>query len=715
VPSRLRITAFWLLVAIFTLGAAGASVLGAEVSEADRANRRCLNCHGQEHIAELNADERAAMVRSSPQAPPSPAGGMPGIYLPPNAMSDSVHAGLLCVDCHRGADQLPHKRVLDEADCRGCHADAVAGFGQGKHGDALEQNLPLAPDCATCHGGHDIRQGDDRKSKVHPLNVIALCADCHEQHQSTNPNGTDAKHHVENYLESVHGQAVMKSGLAVAATCVDCHSAHMVLPESDPKSTVHRDHVPQTCGTCHIGVAETYMDSIHGQRLLEDRPDAPVCTDCHTAHAITRTTTPGFMLDLVNECGSCHDKPPANGKGRSLYETYRLSYHGQVTQLGLARAARCSDCHGAHDVLPAEDPQSRVHQSNLIDTCASCHEGANANFVKFDAHADYRDGERYPILHAVWLYFIVVMSGAFGFFGVHSILWFIRSLIIRVKHGAPKHDHTKRGILRFTALNRINHALVIITFFGLTLTGMPLLFSDQAWAKVLAGFFGGPVGAGILHRVFAVMLGFNFVLHFVGMYRRWKASERPLRKWLFGPNTIFPCWKDVTDCLGMIRWFFKGGKKPAFNRWTYWEKFDYWSEIFGTMIIGGSGLLLWFPAFFSNFLPGWLFNVAMIVHGYEALLAVGFIFTIHFFNAHLRWEKFPVDDVMFTGQLPEDEFEHERGMEYARLQEQGKLESRRVDPPPKWMRPVAVSVGIVAMMIGTTIVVLIILAGLGVL
>jgi len=168
----------------------------------------------------------------------------------------------------------------------------------------------------------------------------------------------------------------------------------------------------------------------------------------------------------------------------------------------------------------------------------------------------------------------------------------------------------------------------------------------------------------------------------------------------------------MKDCLGMFKWFFVGGKKPSFDRWTYWEKFDYVAEVGGSMIIGFSGLLLWFPLFFAQYFPGWIFNVATIVHGYEALLAVVFIFTIHFFNAHLRLEKFPVDDVMFTGSLPEEEFKEERGDEYARLVATGQLEALKVKPPPPIYRKLAVAAGILAMAIGTTIAVLIILAGL---
>src|SRR4029079_7177319 len=162
-------------------------------------------------------------------------------------------------------------------------------------------------------------------------------------------------------------------------------------------------------------------------------------------------------------------------------------------------------------------------------------------------------------------------------------------------------------------------------------------------------------------------------------------------------------FKDLKDCLGMFRWFIKGGPKPRFDRWTYWEKFDYMAEVGGSGIIGLTGLFLWFPAFFSTYLPGWMFNVATIVHGFEALLAVGFIFTIHFFNAHLRLEKFPVDDVMFTGSLPEEELKQERGEEYDRLVATGELEKLRVPTAPKQYRIAAVIAGIIAMTIGTTI------------
>jgi cytochrome b subunit of formate dehydrogenase len=454
---------------------------------------------------------------------------------------------------------------------------------------------------------------------------------------------------------------------------------------------------------------------VHGQQLAEGNSRAPVCTDCHTAHAITRTDTPAFMLDIANECGTCHnERGPGSTRASSLYDTYRRSYHGQVTALGSTRAARCSDCHGAHDVQRIDAPESNLSGANRVATCQKCHPQATARFAQFESHADHRDGKRYPLLHAVWLYFVIVMSAAFGFFGLHSVLWLVRGAIERRRNGAPKHHGANpHAIRRFTVVDRVNHAFVIVSFFGLTLTGLPLFFADQGWAKTLMAMLGGVRSAGVLHRIFGIMLIGNFVVHFVGLFRRMRRDG--VKKLLFGPTTMLPRWKDFVDCAGMIRWFFVGGKKPAFDRWTYWEKFDYVAEVFGSLVIAVTGLMLWFPVFFSWFLPGWAFNVATLIHGYEALLAIGFIFTIHFFNAHLRVEKFPADDVMFTGQLSEEEFKEERGEEYARLVASGEIERLRVPPAPRWQRKVAVAAGMVAMAIGTTLVALIILAGLGVL
>lgn len=716
---------FLFLTLFITAGIAIAPTANAQLS-LEAANRRCEGCHGKPEIAAESPEDRIRKVAMAPGIselspeqlqllPPT----RPGLYVSSESLKQGMHISLKCVSCHEDASELPHVANLKTVTCNNqCHIDEQEKFARSIHAKALAEHEPNAPTCASCHGTHNILSPSNRDSMTYPLNIIKVCSDCHQLHNPSKENNWNPSRHMNSYLESTHGEALSsREGLIAAATCSDCHGNHEILKSDVPESKVYRANVPDTCGKCHIGVVELYQHSIHGKKLAEGDPRAPICTDCHTAHSISHPDDPDFMADIVNECGQCHNDPEMAGqRHETFYNTYRASYHGQVNELGSQRAARCSDCHGSHDILPMKDENSLLYGDNLIKTCGkdNCHVGVNAKFVKYDPHADYKDKERYPILYAVWWYFIIVMSGAFGFFGLHTILWFVRSVIDRIKYGPhPEIPLDAIGIRRFTKLNRINHLFVIITFFGLTLTGLPLVFAEYHWARNLADIFGGVVNAGIWHRIFATMLILNFVAHFIGLFlsaRRCQGSI--IKDWLIGPNSMLPRLQDVRDCIGMFRWFFFGGIKPTFDRWTYWEKFDYWAEVGGSGIIGFSGLLLWFPNIASIIFPGWIFNVAMIIHGYEALLAIGFIFTIHFFNAHLRLEKFPVDDVIFTGQVPEEEFMHERGEEYARLMESNQLAQLRVNPPPRWQRYAAIIIGILAMAIGISLVILIILGGL---
>jgi cytochrome b subunit of formate dehydrogenase len=692
-------------------------------------DKRCLQCHGQAHIAEMHPVERRSMVgtrldtgEGTPKAEPVPEAPLtgnepttrPGLLVHPERFADGPHAKVRCVECHTDADRLPHASKLNLATCATeCHKPAWEAYESGEHRKAADAGNAKAPTCASCHGGHEILRISDRKAPQHHLNNLFLCGDCHKQH-GVDGNGVESADRVSNYLASAHAKAVTGAGLMWGATCSDCHGAHAVRKASDPDSTVNRSHIPETCGKCHVGVVETYATSVHGQKHAENNTKAAVCTDCHTAHQITRANSPAFLLDVVNECGVCHDTPDGDGKRKgTYYQTYHESYHGQVTRLGATRAARCSDCHGSHDIRPLDDPTSRVSKQNLVTTCGRCHPGATTSFVKFDPHANYRDSANYPVLHGVWLYFMVMMSSVFTFFGLHTLLWFMRSMFDRIRHGRPKpHAHGTTAIRRFTGLNRVNHLLVALTFFGLTATGIPLVFSHQKWASYLAAIFGGIEAAGLWHRFFAILLIINFVLHFVGLAKAFRQRKCAWHVWIFGPNSLVPRWKDAADCFGMFRWFFGRGTKPSLDRWTYWEKFDYWAEVGGSMIIGGSGLLLWFPEIAARIVPGWSFNVAMIVHGYEALLAIGFIFTIHFFNAHIRPGTFPVDEVMFTGSMPEHELKETRPEEYKRLLESGTLEQLRVPAPPRSRRPLWVLIAIVTVGIGVTLLGLIIAGGL---
>ena len=220
-------------------------------------------------------------------------------------------------------------------------------------------------------------------------------------------------------------------------------------------------------------------------------------------------------------------------------------------------------------------------------------------------------------------------------------------------------------VLRFDRVDRTLHGFLMLSFLGLAFSGMPVLFSTTPWAGRVARLLGGYTVIHRMHRVFAAIMIAVFIVHVGRLLRRVVARKDYSVFW--GPASMVPQPKDLADMVQHVRWFVGLGPRPAFDRYTYWEKFDYWAVFWGMAIIGGSGLLLWFPVAFARVMPGWAFNIALLVHGEEALLAVGFIFTIHFFNSHLRPEKFPMDMVIFTGRVPEHEWRDERPAEYARL------------------------------------------------
>lgn len=239
-----------------------------------------------------------------------------------------------------------------------------------------------------------------------------------------------------------------------------------------------------------------------------------------------------------------------------------------------------------------------------------------------------------------------------------------------------------RQYRRFSRLNRTLHIVMIVSFISLALTGMTLKFSYTSWAAILSRLFGGYESAGYVHRVAAVFMIGIFVVHLTDLFRRRKSEYGSWKALLTGPDTMLPTRKDLRDLIGSLRWFLGRGPRPRYGRWTYWEKFDYFAVFWGIFVIGSTGLMLWFPELFTLVLPGWLINVATIIHSDEALLAVGFIFTVHFFNTHLRPEKFPMDIVIFTGRMSLEELRHDKPEEYEALVQSGTLERYLVEPYP---------------------------------
>jgi cytochrome b subunit of formate dehydrogenase len=604
----------------------------------------------------------------------------------------SVHGRLLCVDCHVGIKDIPHDDKLPPAQCVSCHQDEARAYATSIHGMSHAMGASGAATCASCHGDHEIVPVRQIDSPVFKLNLPQTCARCHSNKKLTDEYRIGSPEAPVNYADSIHGQALLKMGLIVAPSCNDCHGVHDIKRSVDESSRTNKANIADTCGRCHVGIEAVYSQSVHGQLVAHGDTRGPVCSDCHSAHQIAAPSSVDFKAQSDLVCGRCHQDRLAR---------YRDTYHGKAMALGrpnvASEVAACYDCHGHHDVFPVKDPRSRLSAGRIVATCQQCHPGVGPKFTEYRPHADPLDPANYPLLHRVYVGMTALLIGVFAFFGLHTLLWLVRSVYLFLNDSKAFRE-TKIQVnaddeqfTRFTPFDRFLHLLVVTSFLLLVLTGMPLKFYYTSWAKVIFGILGGAEVARALHHFGAIITFAYFGLHLVNLAGGFWRNRRNLRNpstgrlelrraWstLFGPDSMVPSLQDLRDFVAHQKWFFGKGPKPQFDRWTYWERFDYFAVFWGIFIIGASGLVMWFPKFFTMFLPGWVINVALILHSDEALLAAGFIFTFHFFNTHFRLEKFPMDTVIFSGRISKTEMLHERRRWYDRLLAAGKLESYRV-------------------------------------
>ena len=609
-------------------------------------NSDCLDCHGQKGFA----------------VPTGKNGTPPYRHLDVNAyaLKNSVHGQYGCLDCHADIKKLPHKKDLKTVDCVSCH---------------LKQGEGTAPE----------------RVKWLTTDTVGVVIQ------------------TKRYQHSVHAQ---KKGADAGtnASCEDCHTAHYVFRSDDTRSTSHKLNAPHTCGKCHQKELSEYQQSIHGASLRTPwKGDSATCTDCHSAHEIGEKGATKANRVITQQCGNCHGK-----EARS----YKATTHGQLAWLGNKDVAQCKDCHNPHSTHKVDSPLAMVSKENILKTCQKCHEDAGEDFTNFRAHADMGDYERNPGVWWLGRFMIAIIILTLLFFYSHSMLWFWRELKsrpyetivvdgkrFRVRAKRIKHDSGKH-FRRFSWQWRLNHWALALSVMTLTLTGMVVMFPETGWAMFVIKMLGGTTGFGYVHRTAAVVFLLAVFGH--GLIVLYKLRKDKDFDW-FGPDSLLPRKRDWQDMKGQFKWFFGKGEAPRFDRWAYWEKFDYWAVYWGAFIIGLSGIILWFSPFFSRFLPGWVFNLSTLAHGLEAFLAVMTLFVVHFFNNHFRPSKFPLDTVMFTGSWDLEEFKEERPEEYERLKANGELEKRLVTPPSKQFKTVSYVLGFTLLGIGLILLILVII------
>ncbi len=599
----------------------------------------------------------------------------------------------VCLGCHGnegfsvpGADGKPRdlhvikdkfgKSVHGKRQCQECHTDIT----EIPHKPGVTHKVS----CVTCHQAMwDAAKAEGKAQENSRLGVVVQ--------------------QIERFMKSIHARPNRDDQSHTNATCYNCHEPHYVYTNGSPERQAWRLSIPNKCGACHARERDEYVTSVHGKEVMEKKnPKAAICSDCHTTHDVEDPAIDSTKLVITKNCGNCHQE--------SL-KSYVETYHGQVNKLGYAHTAKCFDCHGNHGIQRVDDPKSRVYPANRLQTCQQCHKGATAGFTSFQPHGTTHDFGRYPYLWIASKFMIQLLVGTFAFFWTHTALWFLREYKERKARALRPHVKTDELNLtgkyyqRFPLIWRIAHLTFALSLMILTLTGMTVFYANSSWAPVVMALLGGPKVAALIHRTCAVIFATVFVIQLIYFVLRIGRNWRTFQ-W-FGPNSLVPRWQDLWDMIAMFKWFFGLGPRPVFDRWTYWEKFDYWAPFWGVTIIGFSGLMLWFPNITASVLPGWVFNIATIFHGEEALLAALFLFTVHFFNNHFRPDKFPLDVVMFTGAVPLEEFKHEHTVEYERLVKTGELSKYLVDQPSQPMTSGARILGFTLISFGLILLVLV--------
>lgn len=681
----------------------------------------------------------------------------------------------ICTTCH-DPHFKSKKQVMSEIEfkqeivdiCTRCHQRDVETYVHSRHYHALEDGNTKAPVCTSCHERHDIRKPADPESRVHALHITDVCNGCHPGHKESlhvspgmdtsavtcaschTGHQTDMAsinnqifkeggiynqcvvcHSGERHAKEslAHGEMMLVQENGEQANCTQCHTYHWNMPGLDAEEIKHRQ---TQCVNCHAEQNRDYKKSIHAIARAQGITQAPTCIDCHGETDVKKTEEQFTPEGIVELCSSCHTNRELMLSlhiNPYVVEGFKETYHGKLFELGTdVDFSVCTNCHGYHTILPPEDPKSTVNRANIVETCKQCHPRANENFVSYLVHPKQPTAEEFEEVAAIkvggveaarpalpvgsgWKKFntlvtkfmTLLLVGVMTVAGIHTVLWFQRGIRRRVQ---PK----KKYYSRVDPFHRFLHVLVNVSFLTLAFTGLPQSYAHTELAKWLFTHIMSLQTAQLLHYIAAAVTGFYFVAHLVHLVI--KLKRQGFRKMLTGPNTLVFRWKDLKDAWQHLKWFFGKGPKPEFDRWTYWEKFDYIAVFWGVLVIGLSGLLRWQEEFFGSLLGGGIISLADTIHKEEALLATAFIFVIHFFNTHLRASKFPMDVSIYTGSIEEDEFAEERPLEYERRKREGTLGEIEAKPPSMLRTVISYVWGSIALSVGFFLLALIIIGHL---
>ena len=509
--------------------------------------------------------------------------------------------------------------------CTGCH----------EQGQKLAKSAHSSLDCTSCHSNHE--------KYPHPTGIAKpVCTDCHTQ------QGSD-------YAMSIHGQTAKKGG--AAPDCSLCHGGAHEL--TNTKVAAFRTSVIETCAMCHSEVVDQYKKSVHGKALAAGITQAPLCTDCHGEHRILppsneeSTVAPGHIRDT---CGNCHGNVTLAGKfglPTDRLVSFDTSFHGLAAKAGNETVANCASCHGVHNILPPEDPKSTVNPKNLAHTCGKCHQGAGERFAISPVH--FVDGrEEAAAVRLVRQFYLLLIPFTIGLMMMHNGGDWLRKLIASRLLGrtTARASHGVREV-RMLPFERVQHAVLVISFVALVWTGFALKYPGQWWARPLLLWESrGPVRE-IAHRIAACVFIAVSVTHLVSLM----ASRRLRNHW----KLMWPRMNDATEAATNFAYNVGLRHTPApRSGHSYIEKAEYWAVVWGAIVMAVSGIMLWANNLMLRLLPKTWLDVATSVHFYEAVLATLAILVWHLYTVIFDPDVYPLDTTFLTGvSVKEHETQHE--------------------------------------------------------
>jgi cytochrome b subunit of formate dehydrogenase len=520
--------------------------------------------------------------------------------------------------------KLPATKAASNDLCLTCHSDA---------GDKLKQHVHASVACQSCHVKHE--------EYPHPEGVAKpQCDTCHANMAN-------------DYARSVHAAAV-KDGNKAAPECATCHGkAHEI---ENTKTSQFRAGVPDLCGSCHVDVLGEYQGSVHGVAVARGVIQAPVCTDCHGEHSIlspknaASTVNPNHVRDT---CANCHNSVRLMrrfGLPSDRIVSFDSSFHGLASKSGAETVANCSSCHGVHNIRASSDPRSSVNPANLAATCGKCHQGAGSRFALGQIHTMNGHTEPVGVRWVRWFYWAIIPL-TIGFMFLHNFgdwLHKLRRLRFGKNVAAQEPAESPEPALRTLPFERIEHAVLGVSFIVLAWTGFALKYPDHWWATPALLWENSHSVRGMIHRAASVVFMSAALAHILSLI-----ISKPLRDhW----RCLWPKLSDLHEATSNFSYNIGLRKQfPGRSSHSYVEKAEYWALVWGSLVMAGSGIPLWGNNFMLRWMPKVVLDIATSVHFYEAVLATLAILVWHFYFVIFDPDVYPMDTAWITGKTPRKE------------------------------------------------------------